>query len=108
MQTKETQATSKSQQWKKAIAGWQRSGLSQQAYCTQHQLVYANFVYWRRRLRQDKTAISGKVKFLSVLKRPSGSSLKLHINGRHRIDIDPDFDPTLLRQVIKAMEASHD
>lgn len=40
--------------WQKHIDGWQQSGLSQPAYCKQHDLKLANFGYWRTRLSKPK------------------------------------------------------
>lgn len=36
--------------WQKHFADWPQSGLSQKAYCAQHNLKLATFGYWRRRL----------------------------------------------------------
>jgi hypothetical protein len=36
--------------WQEHIEIWQVSGQSQKAYCTQHQLTYPTFNYWRRKL----------------------------------------------------------
>lgn len=37
-------------QWKAIIKQWQASGLSAAAFCQQHNVVYHNFLYWRRKL----------------------------------------------------------
>lgn len=49
--------------WQRHIEGWRQSKLSQKAYCTQQDLSFASFGYWRTRLNQ-KTAARGK--FISV------------------------------------------
>ncbi len=36
--------------WQKHFTDWPQSGLSQKAYCAQHDLKIATFGYWRRRL----------------------------------------------------------
>ena len=40
--------------WQGHIECWQDSGQSQQSYCREHDLNYARFHYWRRKLRQDE------------------------------------------------------
>ena len=37
-------------QWQAIIKQWQASGLSAAAFCQQHDVVYHNFLYWRRKL----------------------------------------------------------
>lgn len=38
--------------WSEKNTQWESSGISQQKFCEQHGLVYAQFVYWRGRLKQ--------------------------------------------------------
>ena len=51
---------SKSEFWRSAIASWESSGLSQQAYCERHGLSYVRFTYWRglqlKSLKQSKSS----------------------------------------------------
>ena len=42
--------TEKRHYWQQHIDAWQRSGLSQKAYCQREALAVSNFGYWRRRL----------------------------------------------------------
>ncbi|WP_435808097.1 IS66 family insertion sequence element accessory protein TnpA, partial [Zhongshania aliphaticivorans] len=44
----------KSQFWQDHITAWQGSGLSQAAYCKQHEIKFHNFAYWRNRLSPAK------------------------------------------------------
>lgn len=46
--------------WQQHHQQWQQSGLTQKAYCQQHELKLANFRYWRSRL-QAKGAVSAKL-----------------------------------------------
>lgn len=41
---------SKKEFWQNHIQQWQKSGLSQQAYCAQQGIRYTTFGYWRKRL----------------------------------------------------------
>lgn len=71
-------------QWQSHIEAWQRSGLSQTAYCQQHDLVWSRFCYWRRKLRGASRPASG---FVRVVKPQSATGLSvrlpsgLEING---------------------------
>ena len=40
-------------QWQAIIEQWQASGLSAKTFCQQQQVMYHNFLYWRRKLRQS-------------------------------------------------------
>jgi hypothetical protein len=48
----------KRQFWAAHIEQWQRSDLSQSAYCRRHDLDRHRFFYWRRRIVKPKEMIS--------------------------------------------------
>jgi hypothetical protein len=41
--------------WRRVVAAWERSGLSQAEFCRRRNVNYAAFGYWRRRLQADGT-----------------------------------------------------
>ncbi|HBE92779.1 MAG TPA: hypothetical protein DDW55_09715 [Gammaproteobacteria bacterium] len=92
--------------WSDRIASWRQSGLSQRAYCEQHQLALGTFAYWRGRLKKLEAGDhAGKPRFLPVtLKQQSHASLTLLINGRHQLEIKSDFDPDFLSKVVQAVQ----
>jgi len=49
--------------WEHHIEQWQKSAVSQAAYCREHQLKAHRFYYWRRRLAASQNA---RVSFLPV------------------------------------------
>ena len=51
--------------WQQHLKDWQQSGLSQRDYCQQHELTYASFGYWRKRLR-TKESTTAKLVPISV------------------------------------------
>lgn len=51
--------------WSEKNTQWESSGLSQQKFCEQHGLVYAQFSYWRGRLKQAN-GINSAPKLLKV------------------------------------------
>ena len=94
--------------WNHHIESWRASGLAQREYCRQHHLSYYQFGYWKKRLVQSETGS----KFFplnlvpSTSKRPSqpGCPLRLILAGGFTIEIEPGFDPHLLRQLIIALQ----
>ncbi len=42
----------KSATWAKHVEGWEHSGQTQRAYCTEHGVPLSSFQWWRRRLRR--------------------------------------------------------
>ena len=98
--------TKRQRLWSDRITSWKQSGLSQRAYCEQHQLALGTFAYWRGRLKKlEGGDHTGTPRFLPVtLKQSSNASLTLLINGRHHLEIKPDFDPDLLSKVVRAVQ----
>lgn len=47
--------------WQSHLDGWRKSGLSQAAYCRQHNLKYVNFRKWKERLSTYPTSTSIKL-----------------------------------------------
>jgi len=92
--------------WSERIASWKQSGLSQRAYCEQHQLVLGTFCYWRSRLKAQEAEVrTVSPRFLPVTLKPSGhAALILKINDRHSIEIKAGFDPDLLSKVVRAVQ----
>ncbi len=94
--------------WSQHITAWEVSRLSQADFCQQHHLVYGTFVHWRHRLKKlnvDKTTECA-ISFLPVtLSAVKPKVLVLHINNRHGVKLDADFDPVLLNQVVRALES---
>ncbi len=39
--------------WQQQIDNWQVSGQSQQAFCKTYNLIYHQFLYWRRKLKNQ-------------------------------------------------------
>lgn len=66
---------SKSDFWQQHIADWQASGLSQAAYCDQHNLKLSNFTYWRS--KQSKS----RPKLIPVSMPPTADLAELSLPG---------------------------
>ena len=113
MTTKEQRAEAmeaKRRFWQQHIQKWKRSGLKQAAYCRRHELKLHCFIYWRKRHRRpDPPPISlVQVKLPPATSGPSPgarpSALRLVVSGSHCVEIDRDFDPVALRQLLHVLE----
>lgn len=77
-------------QWRALVEQFEQSGLSARAFCDRHQLGYASFCQWRRRLAQEGTApvMSSKpeaefldLSALGIASRSSGWQIVLSLGG---------------------------
>ena len=90
----------KRQFWKNHIKSWERSGLSQTAYCRQNNLKMHRWWYWRKRI---STPLATDVTFVPLKfssSHPSGSIISVNTPNGYRIEIDNGFDFSKLRQLI--------
>jgi len=96
------------QRWSDRIQHWKRSGLTQKAFCEQHQLGLASFQRWRRIVMMEgQPEESSAVTFLPVhITEPRASSLALLLGDELRIEIPVGFDPVTLKQVVQTLQAS--
>lgn len=95
--------------WKRHIDTWRSSGITQTAYCQQHELKTHQFTYWKKRFARTDSCVT----FVPVKIRgsfPPGSdtssgSLRLIMDKDLAIEIRPDFDPGLLRRLIATIRS---
>ena len=96
--------------WKQQIEGWRSSGLTQKAYCRQHELKEHQFVYWKKRFVQTETGITFvpvKVRrcVQSSPDRCSPDTLRVIVGGDLQIEVGSDFDSQLLRRLITTLRS---
>ena len=93
--------------WLELIQSWKHSGLTQKAFCQQHGLGLASFHRWRAiAMRDGKPADSPASTLLPVnVVEPGAANLTVVINDTLRIEIQSDFDPHMLKQVVRALQA---
>ena len=97
--------------WSEHVAAWQRSGLSQGAYCRRHGLSQSSLSYWRKRLgaTNDKEAAS----FVAIVPVPLPASAQdmatapepilVHVGNAFRIEIRGDFAAPVLEKLIRTL-----
>lgn len=91
--------------WADHIENWKASGQSQVEYCQRHDLQYHRFTYWRQKhLRQARSSSSIVEISLPVPQDDSSSPamcpIRILTPSGLRIEVDRDFDPVALRQII--------
>lgn len=97
---------SKEQFWRRAIARWQRSGLSVRAYCIQERLSEPSFYAWRRELaRRDRHAEQTATSAIFVPVRVSElpAAIEIVVSKEPIVRVRPGFDAAMLRQVLAAL-----
>ena len=91
--------------WEKRIARWHSSGLSMAAYCREHEVNYAQLVWWRRRLQRD--AASPPLTLIPVVApAPSRCPLVIRLAGGVGIEVERGFDAALLSAVVRALQVT--
>jgi hypothetical protein len=105
--------------WGELVAAWESSGLSAEAFASEHSIAETTLRWWRtelaRRARNEvrrrppggKHTPAGGVPLAKVV-RPGDSSASSSrvavVVGRTRILVEQGFDRLLLREVVRALE----
>ena len=93
--------------WKAHINAWQSSGLSQAAYCRQHQLTYTTFSARLCEFRaQAKTSPSAPPLLLPIHVQPQSSpevSLVLHHARGHRLELPAGVSASWLAELWRCL-----
>ena len=95
--------------WKKHIESWRSSGMTQTAYCIEHELKGHQFSYWKKRFVQTESGITFvPVKIqrnLHSKASASSATMRLIFGGDVAIEIEPDFDSRFLRRLIATLRS---
>ena len=95
--------------WRKRLADIAESNLTVRKWCEQQGVSFQQYVYWRRRLAfTDAPKPTGAdwlpVAVIEAAPVAVAKSLTVRIAGA-AIDLQPGFDPDLLRSVVAALGA---
>jgi transposase len=110
MSSLERERTEKRRYWRKHIAAWRRSGLSQSAYCRENDLSFHQFRYWKKRVHDDKVDESVGLVEIEMescqihSKSPVASPMMLFIADRFSVRVEPDFNEDHLTRLIRVLE----
>lgn len=100
----------KRQFWKSHIEDWRASGISQTEYCRRNELKFHRFVYWRKKYEPApaprkaslvEIELSGEFHSMLPVK---ASRVHLIIDNRHSVEIERDFDPVALEQLLQVLD----
>lgn len=75
--------------WRRRMLQWQRSGLSQSAFCRRHGLAIATFQYWRKRAGQGVEAVTRRA--LAATSRPLNGAafIPVRVKARSAASVAP-------------------
>lgn len=91
------------QQWEGRIAGFRSSGQSAPEWCATHGIKADQLRYWLRQFpTQTEGASSVRWMPVQVVEPDVDSSLTVHI-GNARIEVQPGFNPELLKQIVQVL-----
>ena len=96
--------------WEKQIAKWAESGTTQTEYCRIHGLNAGQFTYRKSRLKKMDDApghlVPVQINPVMFQAEPESTSpLRLNIGNGLQIEIENNFDPSLLTALIQTVRA---
>ena len=93
--------------WKTHIDAWQSSGLSQAAYCRQHQLAFSTFSARLRELRAEATVSPSSPVLLPIHVQPQSSPeaglVLRHVKG-HRLELPAGVSASWLAELWRRLD----
>jgi hypothetical protein len=94
-------------EWEQLIAQWRKSGKSAVDFCRERNLVYRQFMRWRRRMK-PAAKTTGKPLTLIPITTPMEQShaLVVRLSGGVSIAVERGFDAALLIAVVQALRES--
>src|SRR4051812_19916997 len=99
-------------QWQKRVAQWKKSGLTAEGFAAQEGLNPGTLLWWSSRLRRLAAgeAEVGFARLIPVEEVPAQASepgaLDIVLASGRVVRVRPGFDPALLRDVLRVLEAS--
>lgn len=97
----------KRRKWKKHMEAWEESGITQTEYCRIHGLNVGQFTYWKSQLKRKvdtNTLVPIQINPDLFHSEPAcRPPLRLNIGNGLQIEIEDDFDPSLLTALIRTV-----
>lgn len=92
--------------WREQIEDFASSGMTAQEWCNFNAVPLNQLQYWKRRLKVlDKAQPTATTWTAIEIEQPVASSISIRI-GSAFIDLNSGFNPCLLREVVRALEAT--
>ncbi len=98
--------------WAGHISDWQRSGLSQGAYCRRHGLSQSSLSYWRKRLGTKNEREAAPCVTIVPVPLPTSAQadmatapepMLVHLGNAFRIEIRGDFAAPVLEKLVRTL-----
>lgn len=89
--------------WQEHIAGWKQGNLSQESYCSEQQISFSAFCYWRTQFNQRAKRVE-RLDFVKVqaigLHKQSQPGIQIALPNGVRIGINQDARAQMVREVL--------
>lgn len=95
-------------EWEQRIAIYKTSGMTQSKWCETNDLSYHQFKYWLKRLNTTTKVKESNSMWIPItidddLRPIKNDNLQIKV-GQAIIEVKPDFNPTFLANVVKALQ----
>ena len=96
--------------WKEHIERYHACDLNQTQYCRKHQLKFHQFVYWKKKFSKPEQASVSLVevslpRLFQLPRQNHPAALKVDLGHQYKVEVNPGFDPTTLKQLIVTIES---
>lgn len=91
--------------WEHHLEQWQQSGLSQLAYCREHQLKPHRFYYWRRRILKPQSDVSFLPVTLPVDTLHQPRLLRILLPNGCAVELEGRAEPEQLERLVTVVAA---
>lgn len=112
--------TERARYWQRQLDRWERSGLSQVAFCRRRGLKAVTFAWWKRKLATARThtprrgadagrasSVACRTEFVEVAMTGSGMAAYEVVFSRGLVlRLPADFDPDKVSQLVAAVKAA--
>lgn len=88
--------------WQQHISEWEKSGLTQTAYCKQQNIKLANFGYWRNRLNKSNPS-----RKLIPVHMESSTMIRLALPNGIRLETPLHALNDVLQQIGRSLQEDH-
>ncbi len=104
--TRQEKMSAKRAKWKKRIAQWEASGLTQAVYCREKGLSIHRFSYWRKKWKAASPVSFAEVSMpVELCGYGRKDALVVRVRDRFAVEVPEGFSPDLLGRLIQTLEA---
>ena len=111
--------TERARYWQRHLDRWERSGLSQAAFCRRHGLKAVTFGWWKRKLATGRTqirrrgadagrasSVTRRTDFVEVAMSAGMAAYEVVLSRGVVLRLPADFDPDRVSQLIEVVRAA--